>query len=387
MPSSAAEQWRESWPPAQLHLAPSAQAHDDGDPVNSPPTYQKHNHKRNPAEVGENPLAHFLTPTPTPLLQPDDSDDDYDAYAMDDDDDDDNSSYYYDEDKNDDAMDFELDAGIEDDVYPQPVVRSVSPSSLDNGSNTTSGLSRLLTVRPPTPPRRSSSARRHAFSGHTLDGDADAAADDEDYVHFGTGRFNTFGLPFKKAAKMATKNKTAISLSTPPSPPSSSSSPATPPSFYLSSPPTAAATPPCYSARGRSASGLGPGCPPTSALPDPFDANQSFHRRQAGHSLGGVDGAAACNRAGAGAQIVRRRSPRSWRVPSPEVFSIEEETEEELGSSSGLNQEVAASTAWEPHTTTMNTSTITTAGTLEAEAAAKPKKKRVRFVLPPEEVA
>ncbi|CAK7213377.1 hypothetical protein SCUCBS95973_001783 [Sporothrix curviconia] len=246
----------------------------------------------------DNPLIYFLTPT-LPLLS---VDEDGESYFIDDSD---SSSYFNDNDNDngmdDDsafyssAMDFEFDAGIEDATQPQPVVRSVSPSSLAESIGTHGRISRIP-LRPPTPPRVSMDSSLHPNRPHPI-GSAAIDDDGEDYIHFGGASQTSWPIPSAKG------KSTHIS----PSP--LSSSPASP----------------------RSAS-------------DNHDLYALYHSNSSASHL-----------TAAGAMIVRRRSPRSWRVPSPEVFSIEEETEEEL--STGV------------------------------AAAKPPQKKKVRFILPGEEVA
>ncbi len=139
MPASeqrARARW-DIWPPTQMLLRPSLE-HDDADIDDLD------------LAMDEDPIAYFLTPAP--------SSDDEDL----------------------DMMDF--DAGIEDSKHPAPIVRSVSPSSLE-------GL-RLPPPRPPTPPK----------SPSTPDLDSDRACtpddDDEDYIHFSGGHSRTLPTLF-----------------------------------------------------------------------------------------------------------------------------------------------------------------------------------------------
>lgn len=226
----------------------------------------------------------------------------------------------------DDAMDFEMDfdAGIEDAKRPAPIVRSVSPSSLG-------GLSLPPGPRPPTPPRSMSPATPE------LDHDMSLTPDDnEDYMQFAPrGSSHSFTFPIRlkdltsksgSRARDARAKKRRESADA-----------------YLSAPVSF----PISSNRGRSATRPGPR--PTGAL----------QARGRSSTL-----------------AIRRSLQHSWREPSPDVWSIEEETEEEI------NSEMGDSGLFGDRQTTMSMSM--------SEAiqipAAKPKK-RVRFVLPDQEEA
>ena len=242
------------------------------------------------------------------------------APAFDDDDDDQDAA----------MMDFDFDAGIEDAKHPPQIVRSVSPSSLD-------GLA-LPPPRPPTPPR-SPPARLSPDPESTTDED-----DDEEYIRFGTGRLHTLGIPFTLRdfatlkARKAAKSKAAAAVAT-------TTSLVPPPS-----PPSALHAPTAISARGRPAARFG-----SSPL---------------GPRYGGGGGGTARGRPRSFPS--RRRSPRAWREPSPDVWSIEEETEEDVNSE--MDRRAAAEEAT-VDTTDKNTPEVVTV---------KPKKK-VRFVLPVKE--
>ena len=204
----------------------------------------------------------------------------------------------------DDAMDFdmEFDAGIEDAKHPPQIVRSISPSSLG-------GIGRPPPPQPPTPPRSPATP--------DLDYDLSATPDEHeqyDYMDHSWPpvRAHPLSLPrrlkvkFRGHAKHDMGNSSADSLLLPPASP------------YA---------PPRASTRGRAVSRSGP-------QPVAAPAGSRTRRSRA------------------------RLSPHAWREPSPDVWSIEEEAEEEQGVET---QESVLGAVDIP--------------------AAKPKKK-VRFVLP-----
>ncbi|KAA8631682.1 hypothetical protein SMACR_02547 [Sordaria macrospora] len=220
----------------------------------------------------------------------------------------------------DDDMDFDMDfdAGIEDTKHPAPIVRSVSPSSLG-------GLS-LPPPRPPTPPRSSSTPE--------LDFDGYPTPDDkEDYMHLAAAAFNLPVLRLKDLTKKP-KMRSRPNISSSNSRPSSRLDnyrdshsttdydlPLTPPSPSYSH----------FANRGRPVTRPSP----RTGMTRPF-----------------------------------RRSPHSWREPSPDVWAIEEETDEELhdsemGDSHHAEHKYAG------------------ARNIESPSTASSKgKKRVRFALP-----
>jgi hypothetical protein len=211
-----------------------------------------------------------------------------------------------------DTMDFEMDfdAGIEDAKHPPPIVRSISPSSLGG-----LGLPppRIATPpRIPTPPSRSISP----------DTDRDmplTPEDNEGYMYLdGKGRSHSFGLPFTLRDLAAGKFKTQ------------ERKPADDP-MSLSFP-------------------LPPGATSERVKPRPGRIRRGRSRTTASAS---------------------RRSPHAWREPSPDVWSIEEETEEEVHS----DREDSAM-AGDNNTDLRHSKGIDI-------PAAKPKK-RVRFALPDE---
>jgi len=213
----------------------------------------------------------------------------------------------YDDDS--DNMDFEMDfdAGIEDAKHPPPIVRSISPSSLGG-----LGLPppRIATPpRIPTPPSRSISPDTDRDMPLTPD-------DNEGYMYLdGKGRPHSFGLPFSLRDLAAGKFKTQ------------ERKPADDP-MSLSFP-------------------LPPGATPERAKPRPGRVRRGRSRTTAS---------------------AFRRSPHAWREPSPDVWSIEEETEEELHSDMGDS--------------VMEGDNNTDLKGIDIPAA-KPKK-RVRFALPDE---
>ncbi|KAK3685649.1 hypothetical protein B0T22DRAFT_482602 [Podospora appendiculata] len=217
----------------------------------------------------------------------------------------------------DDTLDFEMDfdAGIEDMKHPPRIVRSVSPSSLE-------GLS-LPPPRPPTPPKPTGSP--------DMDIDMPLTPEDtEDYMRFAArSRTRSFGFPFllkdftggKSRARAKQGNtKNAGSLLS-----RSSNVPGSP-------------------TQGRS-------------VPQPSARSVLGSQVDSG-SRGRVVTSA-------------RRSPHSWREPSPDVWSIEEEMEDDVDEGMQGND----SEGGEPGRV-MGTRAIKI-------RAAKPKK-RVRFVLPAE---
>ena len=220
-----------------------------------------------------------------------------------------------DEDDGDLDMAFGFDAGIGSGKNAAEIVRSVSPSSLD-------GMS-LPPPRPPTPPK-SPPAR--------LSPDPESATDedeDEEDTRFGIGRHHTIGLPFSlrdfasmKMKKISKGKAVERDLLSPP---------ASPPASHG----------PIAAARGRSTARYG-SSPPASR----YGATRGRTR-----------------------SLSARRSPHAWREPSPDVWSIEEETEEELSCDVGGTPEGEGG---ERTTRQRNTLEI---------PAAKPKK-RVRFALP-----
>ncbi|KAH8888827.1 hypothetical protein GQ53DRAFT_233599 [Thozetella sp. PMI_491] len=249
----------DNWPPTQMRLQPNLE-HDDAEI------------EEFDLAMDQNPINFFLTPA-TP------------SYEVD-----------------LDMMDF--DAGIEDSKHPAPIVRSVSPSSLE-------GL-RLPPPRPPTPPKSPSTPDLDIEMGSTPEDD------DEDYIHFLGYRAAIPDIPSygKNIGKFKGGETEAYSTS-----------------HHVSA----------TADRGRAVSRPGPR---SLAFPGSLRSRpRSWSSRQASHS---------------------------WREPSPDVWSIEEEAEEEAKS------DMSESAIEEGHK-----GRVVRATAIDVPAA-KPKKK-VRFVLPARE--
>lgn len=267
-----------SWPPTQVRLHPSIEQ-DDAEIGDLDLSY-----------IDDDPLNFFLTTAP--LSEDDDID----------------------------MMDF--DAGIEDAKRPAPIVRSVSPSSLD------SGLSRLP-LCPPTPPRGPGSP----FSEPDVDmAPTPEDNDSEEYLGFGSSpESQSFSSPlslkdFANARTKARKHKeskTATVL-------------LSPMPLHIS----------CPTATGRGRLTHRPSPRPLSA-----------------RSLRGVTRSSSA-----------RSSPHAWREPSPDVWAIEEETEEELNSEMGNSSMVGENKGQVNQTTQA------------IDVPTAKSKKKVRFVLPGREV-
>ncbi|AEO63226.1 152a070a-84ee-44ba-8a01-5def51f2b86c [Thermothielavioides terrestris] len=209
------------------------------------------------------------------------------------------------------GMDFDMDfdAGIEDAKHPPPIVRSVSPSSL-------AGLSRPP-PRPPTPPRSPATP--------DLEYDLSATPDDHeeyDYMDSSSPPRHADTLSLSRRLKDKFRGHTKHEAGSP-----DSLAPPAPP----------------HSPRGRAVSRSGP---------KPIAAST---------------GAGSSTRARRARNTPSRLSPHAWREPSPDVWAIEEQPEEEE-----LSSEMGSSSFMEDGTEAMRTVDI---------PAAKPKKK-VRFVLP-----
>lgn len=257
--------------------------------------------------LDDDPINFFLTPTP--LLDDGDTDEDEDV---------------------DMEMDLELemnmafDAGIENPHDPQPAIRSISPSDLTGPSRPPSSSPKIvpLSIRSPTPPKSWSGPRSppsrspsEVMTPNTeLDDD-----DDEDYVRFtprgmpfSLPQFNTYnnfgsskskGNSRKAAAVAAAAKKQAVDendgvgmmMARGSATTSTLLSPSG--SFHVGRPPFTQST------RGRSTTAVGR--PPLLA--------------QRPRSWSGATGYSS-----------GRLSPRAWREPSPDVWSIEEEPEEDL---------------------------------------------------------
>ncbi|KAL8398669.1 hypothetical protein RB596_005994 [Gaeumannomyces avenae] len=304
-----------SWPPTQLRLRPTMVGPDDDD--SDVPILEREQDFG--LYMDEEPLTYFLTPAP------DDGDGDGDLAMMD------------------------FDAGIGSSPDAADEVRSVSPSSLDGGSIRRGGdkfLPRGGPFRPPTPPRSPPGTPLIADSTTDESDDYDDDDDHEDYIRLGPNH----GLPappftlrdfaalkMRKSSRHAAaatnnnrnNNNNNNSNNNKPSSPASSLRP-------IPSPP---ASPLSSSPRGRAPGRFGPG--------------------RAGGAV-----AAAVPR--------RRLSPRSWRQPSPDVWSIDEEPEREACEQQAAIAAAAAAADKKGGGP----------GAVDRSAKAK---KRVRFVLPAKE--
>jgi len=209
------------------------------------------------------------------------------------------------------TMDFEMDfdAGIEDFKHPPPIIRSVSPSSLD-------GLS--LPHRPPTPPK--SPGTPDSFSDQPLTPD-----DHDDYMHFAVkGRSLTF--PIRLADLTGKKQKSHSTQAA-----------------FLS---------------------------PASSTLSTSSGHSATRGRSITHGIPGGHGGRANT-------MPSRRSPHSWREPSPDVWSIEEETQDAINSEIG--EESGGNTI---QVEQGETAIMTRARARAVDIPAAKPKKRVRFVLP-----
>lgn len=257
----------------------------------------------------DDPINYFLTPTP--LLDDGDTDDDMDS------------------------MDLEMemfDAGIQDSLHPPPAIRSISPSDLTGPTRPPSSLPKMLplSVRSPTPPKARPGSRSPPSrnSPEALTPSMEVDDDEEDYVRFtpsGTlatfSHYNNFasskskGASRKSAANKARAQKTLdkndrVGMMMTHGPSVSSTSLLSPDAFHVGRPPTAPTT------RGRStAAAGGRGRPRLAQRPRSWSG--PIH---------------AGNFAGVGEN---RLSPRAWREPSPDVWSIEEDPEAEMMSEFG----------------------------------------------------
>ena len=279
---------RDSWPPTQMRLHPSIEEPSDDLVPDLDLSF-----------IDDDPLNYFLTPAPS---------------------------------SQDSEMDLDLDlgAGISTPRRKAPLVRSVSPSSLDPG---------LSLPRPPTPPRSFGSRSPEP------DDDLDMAPstpeeeeeEEEPYLRFFGGDPSPltpppFEMPFSlkdfahlraKSAGRAKGKGGAGGAAT------------------LLSP-----APPTVHGGGAAASG----------------GRGRLSRRPGPRPLGALDAARGRTRSWSFSSSSGRLSPRAWREPSPDVWSIEEETEEDVA-----NSEVGDGGVDEG----------------AAKAVDIPKvKKRVRFVLP-----
>ncbi|KAL1853947.1 hypothetical protein Daus18300_011614 [Diaporthe australafricana] len=266
----------------------------------------------------DDPINYFLTPTP--LLDDGDTDDDMDSVDLD--------------------MDM-FDAGIEDPRHPQPAIRSISPFDLNGPSRPPSSPPKMLPlpIRSPTPPKARSNSgsppSRNSPEALTPNTDHDDDDDDEEYVRFNPrGMLTPFNLHHnlasskskgasrKAAAAAAAKAKAQraldkndrVGMMMAHGPTASSSNllllPPTD-AFHVGRPPTAPTA-----TRGRSTAATG-------RRPRLVQRPRSW----SGPTVdAGLFGSAIEN---------NRLSPRAWREPSPDVWSIEEDPEAEMMSEFG----------------------------------------------------
>lgn len=273
---------RDSWPPTQMNLRRS---------IESRSTLEVGHHED--LSLDDDPINFFLTPTP--LLDDGDTDEDEDV---------------------DMDMDIEFDAGIENPHDPQPAIRSISPSDLTGPSRPPSTSPKLvpLSIRSPTPPKSWTGPRSPpSRSSPELDDD------DEDYVRF-TPRGMSFSMPQfnmynnfgsskskgssrkaaaaakAKAMKQVIDENDGVGMMMARGSTKNDDLLSPPGSFHVGRPPVPSST------RGRSTTAVGR--PPLLA--------------QRPRSWSGATGYSS-----------GRLSPRAWREPSPDVWSIEEEPEQE----------------------------------------------------------
>lgn len=285
-----------SWSPShhQLQLQPRAEYNDaEIEPMDL-------------SKMDDDPISYFLTPAP--LLEP----------------------------RNEDPMDFEMDfdAGIEDFKHPPPIVRSVSPSSLE-------GLSLLPHHhRPPTPPKSPGTPDSSADQPLTPD-------DHEDYIRFAALKGRSLTFPIRLADIAGRKFKSHHTGQD---------------TSFLSPEVTAMDSP--------------------VRVPSPHSGYTTTSNKY---------GAPPAPRGRIRTMPPRRRSPHSWRQPSPDVWSIEEETQDAIESEVGAEEShrssppltggaVVVVAPGEPDAAASRVMTRARARAIEIPAA-KPTK-RVRFVLP-----
>lgn len=222
--------------------------------------------------------------------------------------------------QDDDAEDaeiFDFDAGIENTKKPAPIVRSVSPSNLNSGFR--------LPLRPPSPPKIFGSPS----SVPDLDMSVTPDEVDETYLPYGSSSVSPFSPPLTlkdfAGARIDSQREKPVR--------SASATLLSPSPSYSTSP------------RGR-----------VSQRPGPRPL--------------GAAGAHGRARTWSG-----RLSPHAWRVPSPDVWSIEEETEEEL------HYDYVGS-----YLSYANRNETHTGGAKPIDIKAAKPKKKVRFVLPAQDI-
>ncbi|TQV99200.1 hypothetical protein V2A60_004684 [Cordyceps javanica] len=320
MPSlSSINSHRQSWPPTQLRLVRPGSANKSIEPR---PLLD---------DIDEDPLTYFLTPN----AEDDEDDDDDAAFSSDED--------MHDDDGDGDAMD-DFDAGIEvAGRRPQDWVRSVSPSTLD-------GLGKL---------RRCSASPDFDSDGLTSDdGDDD---DGDEYIRFSSS-------PWQKQQQLLSPNR-RLGFAMPPR----HSFGGYPFGFRSRSPPFA--TVPRTVATTSSSSSSFPAAAPPPRSSTAASATAGFRGRGAWAAShhGGRPAVAAAGAGGTASPPRVSRPGHLWREPSADVWSIEEETEEELTMSETRGRFLAAAAAGRRLPGEATTKALS--------GHAKPTK-RVRFLLP-----
>lgn len=275
---------RDSWPPTQVPLYQNIDT--DGN------TKMDMGHDQ--SFIDDDPINSFLSPTP--LLDDGDTDDEMDM---------------------DLEMDMAFDAGIEDASRPMPIIRSISPSKLGGGL-------RPPPPRTPTPPHlrfgshSPPSRNSPEISTPNIDIGIDDYDDGEEYVRLSPSHPGAFALAVpafnlgsskslgksrkaKSAAVAAAKaeekeeDRVALMMARGSSYNDDDEYFSASPSFHVGRPKMAPAN------RGRSTR---PALPRLPVRPKSWSG-------ASGHGSG-------------------RLSPRAWREPSPDVWSIEEEDEAEI---------------------------------------------------------
>ena len=318
---------RDSWPPTLVRLGSSSSSSKSKKRTASGSRPRDDDEPRPLlADIDDNPLTYFLTPPPSGAAD-------------------------MDVDMPDDDGDLDFDAGIEDAAHPREPVRSVSPSSL-------SGLSSSNNYSFSKPRRTGSPDLMVDSDGLTTDEDDEDA---EDYIHFfspsGPSRLAALrnigidGLRLRSQSPPVFSSHGGAGFGFSPS-----SSPS-PPRSGLFLPPLSSSTRPGRGLLSPAWSYPSPAFPSPGSLslspsssPPPLRGRSHVSRPR----FGGQQQRSSSARARAGGRL--------WREPSPDVWSIEEETEEEMARSEGGGGGVMLN------------------GEVE-KTAAKPKK-RVRFVLP-----
>ncbi|KAK4215953.1 hypothetical protein QBC37DRAFT_280563 [Rhypophila decipiens] len=280
-PSTADNVHWTSSPTSHLRLGPQTKENNDADiePMDL-------------SRMDDDPISYFLTPAPGSLLDP---------YS-----------------NGEDPMDFEMefDAGIEDFKHPAPIIRSVSPSSLE-------GLS-LPPHRPPTPPGSPGTPDSSTDMPLTPD-------DGEDYMRFALkGRSLTLPIRLSDLTGGGRKSRREHHRLSP-----SSSS--------------------------EVVHGSAVGSPVR--VPSPLSGYTTSSSSNSSTSTSSTM-----------PMPPRRRSPHAWRQPSPDVYSIMEETQDAIESEIGTEDNISG------YNKNNNHDDRAKARAIEIPAA-KPGK-RVRFVLP-----